>query len=164
MKMTEVNASPGSVEDVFAAHCDQQVREDSCRATGARSWAVEIVRDGDRARIQVDREMPPEVPDFVRRFLGDAVHVRQFEQWSGPDSDGVRRADVKVTIQGQPASMVGSAVLRPVGQGSEERVEGEVKVAIPILGRRVEPEIAKVIASAIRVEQRIIGEWIAARS
>ena len=40
--------------------------------------------------------------------------------------------------------------------------EGEVKVNVPFLGKKIEPEIAKVIVSALKIEQRVGLEWIRA--
>jgi hypothetical protein len=163
MKLTEQTSSDASVEEVFAAHCRQSVREEACRESHALSWDVSIEPAADGSvRIQVDRTMPPDVPDFIKKFLGDTIQVRQVEEWSPPDSAGARQAKVKVTIKGQPASMVGTATLKPASNGSTEMVEGEVKVNVPFIGRKIEPEIAKVISSALKIEQRVEQEWIKA--
>ena len=42
-----------------------------------------------------------------------------------------------------------------------ELVTGQVKVAIPFLGGKIEPEIAKGIVTAMRVEQKTGREWLA---
>ena len=90
--------------------------------------------------------------------------IRQVENWSGPAGDGSRTATVKLTIKGQPASMDGRAVLSPDGTGSKEVVTGDVKVAVPIIGRRFEPDIAKVIEAGMRIEQQVGDEWVKANA
>lgn len=164
MRLSETTTSDISVEDAFEAHCEQSVRELACKESGALSWEVTITEKAGRTVIQVDRVMPPNVPDFVKKFLGDSISVRQVEEWGAPDADGARTADVKVTIKGQPASMVGTAVLKPAGSGSVEVVDGEVKVNVPFIGKKIEPEIVKVIAAALKIEQRVGEEWVKARS
>ena len=160
MRLSETTTSDVTVQQAFAAHCEQSVRERACQQSGALSWDVTITPAADGSvRIQVDRSMPPEVPDFVRKFLGETINVRQVEQWSPAAGDGARTAEVKVTIKGQPASMVGHATLKPQGSGSVEVVEGEVKVNVPFIGKKIEPEIVKVIAAALRIEQRVGIEW-----
>jgi hypothetical protein len=124
MKLREENTSDFTVEQAFRAHCEQSVREKACEQSGALSWEVTITPAGDGVRVQVDRVMPATVPDFVRKFLGETINVRQIEQWSAPDSAGTRTADVKLTIQSQPASMLGKATLSADGTGSREVVEG----------------------------------------
>jgi hypothetical protein len=163
MKLSVAHTSSASVEETFASHVEKSVREEACRQSGALSYQVVVEpADDGGARVQVDRVMAPTVPDFIQRFVGDSIAIRQVEQWSGPDPDGGRRASVKLTIKGQPASMAGSAVLSPDGTGSTELVTGEVKVAIPLLGRKIEPEIVKVIEAALRIEQRVGEQWVQA--
>ncbi|MGI8665491.1 MAG: DUF2505 domain-containing protein [Jatrophihabitans sp.] len=165
MKLTVENSSSASVEQTYASHVEKSVREEACRQSGATSYDVGIVQASDgSARVQVDRVMAPDVPDFIRKFVGESISIRQVEDWSAPDAQGTRRAAVKLTIKGQPATMVGSAVLSANGAGSTEVVTGEVKVAIPLLGRRIEPEIVKVIEAALRIEQRVGDEWVQSHS
>jgi len=98
---------------------------------------------------------------MYKKFVGESIDVRQVEQWSAPDAGGGRRADLKVTIKGQPASMVGTASLIPKATGSTEILEGDVKVNVPFIGGKVEPEIAKLIVSGRKIEQQAEAEWIA---
>jgi hypothetical protein len=161
VKLTVRHAFSGSVEQIFASHIDQDVREEACRQSGALSFQVRVrpAADGS-ARVEVERVMPATVPDYVRKFVGDSITVRQVEDWSAPDGRGARRAEIRLSIQGQPASMTGTMQLTPDGDGCVEQVTGDVKVAIPLLGRKIEPEIVKVIEAALRIEQRVAEEWV----
>jgi hypothetical protein len=161
MKMRVETSSPATVEQTFASHLDRGVREEACRQSGALSYdvAIESMADGG-ARVQVDRVMAPQVPEFIRKFVGDSIAIRQVEQWSPPGRTGTRTATLNLTIKGQPASMVGSAVLAPSPEGSTEVVTGDVKVGIPLIGRKIEPEIVKVVEAAVRIEQRVGQAWV----
>jgi hypothetical protein len=160
MKLIETVRSEVSARDAFRALCQSSVREQACRESGALNWAVQIEPRADGGvRVQIDRAMPPEVPDFAKRLVGSEIKVRQIEEWGPADGDGARTARVAIDIIGQPASMRGSASLRPEGSGAVETVEGEVKVAVPIIGRRFEPEIARVISAAVQLEMRLASEW-----
>ena len=161
MKMRVETASAATVEQTFASRVERSVRERACRESGALSYDVRIEQAADGgARVQVQRVMAPQVPDFIRRFVGDSISIEQVEQWSPPGPTGTRTAQVLLTVKGQPASMSGSMVLAPAPEGSTELVTGEVKVGIPILGRRIEPEIVKVIEAALRIEQRVGQDWV----
>lgn len=164
MKLSVRHAFAGSVEQVFASHIDSDVREQACRESGALSFQVRVrpAADGS-ARVEVERVMPATVPDYVRKFVGDTITVRQQEDWSAPDGRGARRAEIRLSIVGQPATMTGTAQLTPDGDGSVEQITGDVKVAIPLLGRKVEPEIVKVIEAALRIEHRVAEEWVRAQ-
>ncbi len=161
MRLRSETSTPATVEQVFASRVEQSVREQACRESGALSYAVLIEQAPDGgARVQVQRVMAPKVPDYMRRFVGDSISIAQVEQWSAPGPTGARTAAVTVTVQGQPASMTGSITLSPAPGGSTELVTGEVKVAIPLLGRKIEPEIVKVIEAALGIEQRVGQEWV----
>jgi Protein of unknown function (DUF2505) len=161
MKMRVEMASTATVEQTYASRVEQGVRERACRESGALSHEVLIEHAADGgARVQVRRVMPARVPEIVRRFVGETISIDQVEQWSAPGPTGTRTAAVNVTVKGQPASMTGSMVLSPTPDGSSELVTGEVKVAIPFLGRQIEPEIVKVIESALRIEQRVGQDWV----
>lgn len=161
MKMRFETTSPATVEQSFASRVEQGVREQACRESGALSHEVSISRAEDgSARVRVRRVLPARVPDLVRRFVGESIEVDQVEQWSAPEPGGTRTATVQVSVHGQPASMSGSILLAPAAGGSSELVTGEVKVAIPFLGRQIEPEIVKVIEAALRIEQRVGQAWV----
>jgi hypothetical protein len=161
MKLRVETTSAATVEQTFASRTEQGVREQACRESGALSHEVVIEHAADGgARVHVRRVMPARVPDLVRRFVGETLAIDQVEQWSAPGPTGARTAAVNVTVKGQPATMTGSIGLSPAAGGTTELVTGEVRVAIPLLGRQVEPEIVKVIESALRIEQRVGQEWI----
>lgn len=161
MRLRVETSTSATVEQVFASRVEQSVREQACRESGALSYDVQIEQAADGgARVQVQRVMAPQVPDYMRRFVGESISIAQVEQWSPPGPTGARTAVVDVVVKGQPASMTGSMALSPTQAGSTELVTGEVKVAIPLLGRKIEPEIVKVIEAALRIEQRVGQDWV----
>ena len=78
----------------------------------------------------------------------------QTEEWGRPDDGGQRTADLLLQIKGQPAKMVGTASILDTGNGIEMQIQGDLKVAIPFVGKKVEPEIAKAIYAAADKEQK----------
>lgn len=152
-------AAPGAVFDML---CDRAWREQVCELAHAKSYDVTVDRIGETAVIVVERVMPAEVPDAIRKFLGETITVKQTERWGAPDPDGTRHASVEVNIAGQPASMQGTSVLR----GAEEStltVEGDVRVKVPLFGRKIEPEVAKAIVAALRIEERAAQTYLVGR-
>ena len=138
---------------VYELATDADFRGEVCEATHALDYDVSVDAHDDTAKVVVSRTMPADVPDFMKKMIGETVDVVQTEDWGAPDADGQRTADVVVQIKGQPAKMVGSASILETGGGIEMRIEGDLKVAIPFIGKKVEPEIAKGIYAAIKREQ-----------
>ena len=153
MKITESFSYEGAdVESVYALISDQAFRTESCANQGATDYDVQVESTGDGATVTLLRTQEAEMPDFVKKLTGSTVKVKQTEVWSGPDADGNRTADVKVSIIGQPAEMVGTATLKAAGGGTDFSLNGDVKVNIPFIGKKIEPEVAKAIIASLREE------------
>lgn len=153
MRLHETADYPGATPDqVFGIISDDDFRAEVCEKVYATAYEVTVEEEGESVRIQIDRTMPAEMPDFVKKLTGDTVDVRQVELWGPPAADGSRTGTVRLTIKGQPASMDGTLAITPAASGSQLVVDGELKVKIPLIGRKIEPEVAKAIVAAIRVE------------
>ncbi len=153
MKLAEsFNYEGADVESVFALISDQAFRTESCANQGATDYDVTVEASGGGVTVTLMRTQEAEMPDFVKKLTGNTVKVKQTEVWSAPDADGSRTANVKVSIIGQPAEMVGTAKLKAAGSGTEFTVNGDVKVSIPFIGKKIEPEVAKAITASLREE------------
>ncbi len=157
MKISATISYPeGTTPDqVYELSIDPAFRAEVCRATRALDHAVDIdVHDDATSTVVVTRTMPADLPDFIKKMVGETVGVVQTEQWGEPDDRGQRTADLTVQITGQPATMKGTASIVATEDAAEMRILGELKVAIPFFGKKVEPEIAKGIYGAAAAEQR----------
>lgn len=153
MKLSESFSYSGAdVEAVYGLITNQAFRTESCANQGSTDYKVTVEPAGDGATVTVVRTQEADMPDFVKKLTGNTVKVKQTEVWSGPDASGNRSADVKVSIIGQPAEMNGSALLRSSNTGTEFSLNGDVKVSIPFIGKKIEPEVAKAIRSSLREE------------
>lgn len=153
MKLNETFTYAGAtVEQVFGLISSQDFRSRSCEELGDLEHDVRVVENGGGATVTINRKINSDMPDFIKRLTGDTVKVLQEEVWGAAGADGSRKADVKVTIQGQPAHMVGDATISDAGGSAEFVLNGDVKVSIPFIGKKIEPEIAKAILSTLRSE------------
>lgn len=153
MRLNETVRYDGATpEQVFTLLCDESFRAEVCATLGSRSHDVRVERGAEDVTVTIERVLPADMPDFVKKLTGETVTVVQTEVWGAAGPDGARTADVEVQIKSQPASMSGTSSLRAGAGGTELALDGEVEVAVPFIGRRVEPEVAKAIASALRTE------------
>ena len=157
-EMTYPDATP---DEAFEVLVDPEFRKAVCKATHALDFTVTVERlDDGGASIVIDRTMPADLPDVAKKFIGDTVEVRQTEHWGARSADGSRTADIEVKIEGQPAGMIGTASLEPAGEGCREVIAGDVKVSIPFVGKKIEPEVARGIRAAVEIEQRVGLSWL----
>lgn len=156
-----INYPTASPDEVFALAVDPKFRGAVCAATHAMDYDVDVDhRDDDTATVTIRRTMPAEVPDFVKRFVGETVDVLQTEKWAAADATGRRKADLTVQIKGQPAKMTGTATSEVVGDGARTVIRGDLKVSIPFVGKQIEAEIAKSLLAAISKEQDVADQWL----
>lgn len=141
-----------TVEQVYSLITDPAFREEASVKQHAIDQSVEVEDNGDGDTVKLERTMPAELPDFIKKITGETVKVKQTEAWTGPDADGNRTAQATVEIVGQPASFSGTSSLRATDDGTELTLEGTVKVSLPIIGRKIEPEIAKAIVKSLNSE------------
>lgn len=150
MKMKETFQYPSGVEPVFALIADEKFRVKAAEATGGLDVSATVADEGRATVVTLSRTQPADVPDFIKKFVGETVTVKQVEKWRPPAADGSRTADLRMKVAGQPAEFNGTATLKPRGDGADFTVQGDVKVSVPFVGKKIEPLIAKAIAASIR--------------
>lgn len=158
---TEINYPDTTPDQIFAMGMTQGFRQAVCIATRARDFDVSIREHEDgRASVVVQRTMPADLSGVARRVIGETIEVVQNEEWSPAGTDGARTADLIISIRNQPARMAGSIVLEPFGTGVRMRIAGKVKVSIPFVGKKIEPEVARAIILAAAKEQQTGLSWL----
>lgn len=158
MKLKETFTYPGAdVEAVYAMVADGDFRARCAEATGATGVEARAEAADGGHRVTIIREQPGDLPPSIKKFVGDTVKIKQTENWGGPDAEGNRRADVKMSVIGQPAEMLGTATLTSTGGDTEFTISGDVKVNVPFVGKKIEPTIHQAIVASVRsdVEQGI---------
>ena len=141
--------------DVYAMITDQKYLEEVCVASGSLSYHVSV--DGPTTR--TSRTLP--APDSAARFTGPQLTVNDEIVWGAPSSDGSRTATVSMTVLGQPVTFKGNQQLSTGGRGSVVDVSGELKVAIPLLGRKLEESAAPAVMAGYRTQQEVGDRWLA---
>ena len=150
MKIRETFQYPAGVEAVFALIEDAKFRIGAAEKTGGLDVSATVKAAGSTTTVNLQRTQPATVPDFVKKIIGDAVTVKQVEEWSAPDANGTRKAKLSMKVPGQPAGFEGTATLKNDGNGAEFTVTGDVKVTVPFVGKKFEPIIAKAVLSSIK--------------
>jgi uncharacterized protein DUF2505 len=159
---TEISYPGADLGDVVAMILDPEFRAEVCRATMALDHRVEVGDQADGSvTVTVQRTLPAQVPDLVKRFVGETIELVQSETWSPDDGSGSRRAALSLQVVGQPASMTGEITVTHDATGVQESVHGRLQVAVPFFGGRVESELAKAIVAAARQEEQTGRAWLA---
>jgi hypothetical protein len=154
----------GLPNDIFAMLTDRAFQDRKLGQTGALSWEVEIRLDSGGAVITSQRALPTDqVPDAFRALVGAQISITQTETWGPAGPDGARTGSLVVEVAGAPIRMNASLSLGPAGAGTVERVDGELKARVPLIGGKIERSAEPAVRAAIDAEERIGQAWLAER-
>ena len=138
--------------DVAAMLLDPAFREEVCEYQRVLSHDVTV----DGSHVTIKQVQPARgIPSFAAKFVGDEITIVQEEDWHSPD-----RGDIKVTIPGKPGHMKGTAVLVESGGTTTETVELTVKVAIPLVGGKIEGLIGDLPLKALKAENTVGRDYL----
>jgi len=140
--------------EVYAMLTDERFLTEVCVASESLSYHVSV--DGSATR--TSRTLP--APDSAARFTGPQLTVNDEVVWAEAASDGSRSATVTMTVLGQPVTFKGGLRLSPGGRGSVVDVRGELKVAIPLLGRKLEESAEPAVTASYRTQQEVGNRWL----
>lgn len=150
----DYDASPGDVRAMLA---DTAFRELVCQEQRITGCTVSIEVAGSQMTVVIDTTRPVDgIPGFARKIVGDTIQIVQSEDWSG-----ATEAVLEVSIPGKPGRLQGSITLVEAGPGSVQTVTGDLRVAIPIVGGKLEGLVGDLLAAALRVEHRVGRRWLA---
>jgi hypothetical protein len=135
---------------------DEGYLEEVCVASESISYDVSVSGSTTRS----SRTLAS--PESAARFTGPQLTVVEEVAWSEAGPDGSRTGTMNMTILGQPVSLKGTLRLRPGGRGTTVDLNGELKVAIPLLGRKLEQSSAPAVLAGFRTQQRVGDRWLSA--
>jgi hypothetical protein len=140
---------------VFTMLTDQKYLDEVCVASEAISYAASVTDSSTRTSRTL------RAPDSVARFTGDQLTVIEDVAWRDASGDGARTGDLTMTILGQPVKLAGTLQLAPGGRGTVVELKGELKVAIPLLGRKLEQSAAPAVLAGFETQQKVGDTWLA---
>ncbi|WP_460663275.1 DUF2505 domain-containing protein [Kribbella swartbergensis] len=147
-------------EEVFAIVTDATFREQACQKTKALAYSVEVTESGNDTVVRVQREMPSDqVPDIARKFVGQTLTIVQTETWHPAKPDGSRDADVTGEISNTPVTLKGTASITATGSGAVQAIDLDVKVAVPLIGKKIEPFVVDAIRAGLQKEHELGRDW-----
>lgn len=140
--------------DVYAMLTDQAYLEEVCVASHSLSYEASAAGNVTRT----SRGLP--APESAARFTGPVLTVLDETTWSDAGPDGTRTAEVRLSVQNQPVTMRGTMRLVPGGSGTEVTLTGELKVDIPLFGKKMESASAPAVLAGFRTQQRVGDDWL----
>jgi hypothetical protein len=151
----EFAADPSTVYTMMTT---KEYLDKVCAATRASDYDVTV----SGVTTKTSRTLP--APEMAARFTGPTLQVVEEIVWGDASADGSRVGALKLTVPGQPLSMNGTMSIKPGGPGTVVALDAELKVSIPLLGKKLEQSAAPAVTSGFRTHQGVGNTWLAERS
>ncbi len=156
MKISQQWTLNSTPDEVYALSIDPAYQDEICEEAGALSHQSTVTEKGEGHEIRVQRVMPSgDVPDLLKKIVGDKVDVTQVITWGARQADGGRKGTLDIILKGQPIGMQGTTSLSPDGAGTKVDVTADLKAKIPLVGGKIEKMSAPEIIKAIGAEERV---------
>jgi len=148
------------VRKVWAAFSDPEFYQAKFEGIGHRN--VEVVStesDGEGFSIEVSREVPLDVPGFLRGLLGEWNLLLQNEHWTEAGK-GVYTNELEIEARGVPAAMTGTMRLSASGKGCVNEVAITIRASVPLIGGKLEQFVSKDTEATLAAEYAFIQDYL----
>ncbi len=155
MQIRATNDFAAPIHEVFAMLTDRAFLRAVCLASDPLDHDVVV----DGLRTATRRVVP--TPSAVSRFAGPTMAVVEEIVWGIAAADAGRRGTAHITVEGMPAELRGTVILRAGGRGTMLDYTGELTVRVPVLGPGLAKQAAPLLLEALEIQQRVGEEYLA---
>lgn len=154
MQITSRHVYPHPPQATFEMLTDPAFLDTVCAATEPLEYTVRV--EGLHSRTQRTLRNDPS----IERFTGPTITVIDEITWGPATADGVRTGATLVTVAGMPVRLTGTVSLAPDGAGSTVTYDGELTVAVPLLGPSLERRAAPLLLRALEIQAEVAQTWV----
>jgi hypothetical protein len=148
---------PGTtVEAVYAMLGDPAYRKAVSDYQKVVDFHCDIEPAGAGMKVRMEQAHSADgIPAFAQRMVGGEIRFVQEESWSSPSG-----GDIQVTIPGKPGDMKGTVSISQAGEDVVQRVDLGIKVAVPLIGGKLEDLVAGFMTKALDAENKVGVKWL----
>ncbi|HJE52229.1 MAG TPA: DUF2505 domain-containing protein [Tessaracoccus flavescens] len=154
MKLDYTHTYAATPDKVVALLRNAEFIDDVAKHAGAVEHEADIAADATTLRMKLP------VPSHLTKFVGETVSLRQIFRFQEPGPDGVVRGKVDVEVPGMPVDVFADAELNPTGETTTAKYTGDLKVKIPLVGKKVESQLEPFIRDAFDGLERRAAHWL----
>lgn len=154
MDITSAADFAADPDTVFTMLTTPEFLEQVCVASHALRHEVTV--DGTATR--TSRTLP--APDAAAKFTGPELTVVEEITWGDAAGDGSRTGQLSLTVPKQPVTMKGTVRLAPGGAGTTLTLDANLKVALPLVGKKLEQSAAPAVLAGFKTQQKVGDDWL----
>lgn len=149
MEITSSLVFPADPATVFGLLTDPGFLEEVARESGGTDVSATV-----EGPVTLSKRSLP-APAEAQKFTGPIIKIVENRTWGDAGADGGRSADLELTVPGQPMTMAGTVTLRAEGAGTRMDFRGDLKVNIPLIGKKLEKLAMPSVQEGIKAEERV---------
>jgi hypothetical protein len=147
---------PAAPKKVFAMLTGSDYLSD--KVSHSVKGAFEKSGNSPNFQIHITRTIDGELPDMVRKFVGDELKVVEIQNWSELSQEDFL-AQFELKINSAPVEIKGTIALTGA-QSTQVLIKVKVKVNVPIFGTMTEPQVVAKLKSVLQDEEKLCSQWI----
>lgn len=148
---------PAAPERVFAVLTGSDYLSD--KVSNSLKGTFEKSGNSPDFQIHITRTIEGELPDMVRKFVGDELTVVEIQNWSEHSKENYLAA-FELKINNAPVEIKGTISLTG-SQNTQVSIKAKVKVNVPIFGAMAEPQVVQKLNTVLQDEEKLCSNWIA---
>ncbi len=160
MQFEEKYDYPASFEKTWAMYQSASFNEsrfEEARLTGVKT---DVTGDDNSAKVHVTAAVPSSsLPSAVSKLIPNDVEVSIEEDWTRT-GDSSANGITKITVKGAPVTLSAESALTGDANAATRTMVGELKVNIPLLGKKLETEAMRLVPRIIGGEQKAAANWL----
>lgn len=155
MDLDYTHTYPADPQRVAALLRNEGFIADVARHAGATEHSVDITDEVTT----LSMSMP--VPSSLAKVVGSTMKLKQVFRFADPSADGSIHGTVDVDVPGMPVDVKANAAMLPQDDGTTQgRYTGNLKVKIPLVGKKVEAQVEPYIREAFAGLERRATDWL----
>lgn len=155
MKIDFVHTYAATPDRVVALLRTQGFLDDVAQHAGAVDHEVQISDESTKLGMKLP------VPENLRKFIGATIQINQVFRFQAARADGTVPGTVEVDVPGMPVEVNAQAELVPHGDETKGHYSGDLRVRIPLVGKKVEAQVEPFIRDAFAGLERRATHWLA---
>ena len=159
-KFNNVDSYAGSPDQIWAMLSDQAYWEGKYESLGASNLQWKTFNAGDTSlTVSSVREVAANLPAAAKKVIGETAEITQTEEWT-KSADGLA-CTISITTKGAPGGTDGTMAVKADGAGSTWSADFDIKVSIPLLGKKLEGIMQEETAENFKKEKTFNDDWLA---
>ena len=118
--------------------------------------------DGGGFRVVTRRKVEAEIPSIARKVLKPVNTMVQTELWDSA-GDGAYSGQWNIDAKGTPVSTSGTMRVVATATGSVNRIDGTIKVGVPLIGGKIEGFVFGQAKKTLDAEEKFGQQWLSER-